>query len=69
MKWGIERADKESMPCYVNSMPERPGFYQRHGFAEVSQVDIDVAEYRGQFCGYGIWRMYGMLRDARTTNA
>lgn len=53
MRFGVEKADEECLPAYVNGSPEGKALYEAYGFRTVESSTLE-----GHFVGYH------MLRDA-----
>ena len=64
-RWGLDRADEEQIESYVVSFPEPRIFYEKHDFEITNHVELDLAEVRGDWNGYGIWRQYNLLRKPK----
>ena len=58
MKWGVERADADGLPCYVNAEEAAYALYRRFGFVDLYEGGIDL----GKFGGDGVYRTMGMVR-------
>lgn len=48
IRWGIDRADAEGLPCYVDSTPVAKAVYKRYGFEEVDRLVIEKADHGGE---------------------
>ena len=60
VRWGVERADAEGLPCYVDSTPVAVPVYERHGFRVVDRLVIEGADHGGEDLVETM-----MVRDAR----
>ena len=58
MKWGVERADADGLPCYVNAEEAAYALYRRFGFQDLVEGEIDLA----RFGGVGVYKTMGMVR-------
>lgn len=44
MKWGLDRADDEGMPSYLDATPRAKGMYEKLGFCVVDQRVVETPE-------------------------
>lgn len=65
MQYCLEKADKAGLPTYLMSFPTAHDFYLKFSFKDMESFDIDLNEYGTKFRGFGIYRHYAMLREAR----
>lgn len=61
VEWGMEIADKEGLPCWLQSTPQAHGLYSKCGFKDVGVMDIDMCKYGGE----GFYTYMCMLWSAR----
>lgn len=47
VKWGLEEADRLSLPAYLESSPAGRALYEKHGFQEVTTLDLDFSKWNG----------------------
>ncbi|KAL2833958.1 hypothetical protein BJY01DRAFT_259765 [Aspergillus pseudoustus] len=53
LEWGIARAERLGLPVYLEATEEETPLYERRGFAVVTEVRFDAAEFGGQgWCEY-----------------
>ena len=57
--WGLEQADKEGLPCYVESSPSALPLCVRRGFKHVGEMRIELGRYKD---GYRDYRHVVMIR-------
>ena len=64
VRWGMERAVKEGLDCYLEATPPGLPLYKRLGFEDFDEWDFDAREYGGE----GLWRTWYLWRpvDARS---
>lgn len=48
IKWGIEQADKEKLPIYLEASTEGRPLYTRLGFKEVHEHTFNLSDYGGK---------------------
>ncbi|KAI5461565.1 acyl-CoA N-acyltransferase [Mariannaea sp. PMI_226] len=58
MRWGVERADEDGLPCFLEATPEGRGMYEKYGFRVLDQQEFDTE--------HGKVLEYFMIRDAQT---
>ena len=61
VEWGLDMADREGLPCWLQGTPQGRGLYSKCGFKIVGNMDIDMSKYGGE----GIYRYVCMLRSAK----
>ena len=61
VEWGLDMADREGLPCWLQATPQGRGLYSKCGFEIVGDMDIDMSKYGGE----GIYRYVCMLRPAK----
>lgn len=44
MEWGLERAGREGVPCFVESTGDAQAFYERFRFREVDKMSVDTPQ-------------------------
>ncbi|KAL6402103.1 hypothetical protein AUP68_14568 [Ilyonectria robusta] len=59
MRWGVERADEDGLPCFLEATPNAKGMYEKYGFRVVGQQEFESPSGR-------VLDFY-MLRDATTS--
>jgi predicted GNAT family N-acyltransferase len=42
MKWGMERADDLSLPCYIEATPDAKDLYVKYGFEVVELMKLEI---------------------------
>lgn len=47
LRWGLEIADREGLPCWLEATPQGYPLYKRFGFQAVEVLDIPVTERWG----------------------
>ena len=60
MKWGIDRALRDGLDCYLEATPAGMPLYQRMGFELVSEWELDTAPFGGDFC----WKTWYLWKPA-----
>ncbi|KAF7551497.1 hypothetical protein G7Z17_g4993 [Cylindrodendrum hubeiense] len=58
MRWGVERADEDGLPCFLEATPNGRGMYEKYGFRVVGQQEFESPS--------GSVLDFFMLRDAKT---
>lgn len=56
MRWGVQRADEDGLPCFLEATPNGRGMYEKYGFRVVGQQEFESPSGR-------VVDFY-MLRDA-----
>ncbi|KAH7165779.1 acyl-CoA N-acyltransferase [Dactylonectria macrodidyma] len=59
MRWGVDRADEDGLPCFLEATPNGRGMYEKYGFRVVGQQEFESPT--------GTAVDFYMLRDARTS--
>ena len=62
IRYMFDKADQDSLPCYVDSSVMAQALYRRHGFVDVNTIDVDLDRFEGGK-GRGMQRWYGMMRS------
>lgn len=57
MRWGVERADQDGLPCFLEATPGARGMYEKYGFRVVGEQKFDSP--------YGEVLDFYMVRDAK----
>ncbi|KAI9652989.1 MAG: hypothetical protein M1821_007742 [Bathelium mastoideum] len=61
VRWGVERADEEAWPCYLEASERGKPLYERFGFRGVKSMEMDLGPWGRE----GVWvRNTGMVREA-----
>ena len=74
LRWGHELADREAVPCFLCASPFGYPLYKSLGWKHVAKpIVVDLKEFV-QFAengdmGWGVYKMYFMLRLPRTKEA
>ena len=63
----FERADHEGLPCYVDSSKTAHRLYERHGFKDVSAMEVNLDDFEGGK-GLGVQKWMGMMRESQRTD-
>lgn len=45
IKWGVDRAEREGLFCWVSSGNDSIGMFERMGFKEVSRLELDLDQW------------------------
>ncbi|RDW62086.1 hypothetical protein BP6252_11519 [Coleophoma cylindrospora] len=61
VKLCIDKAQAEKFPLVVFSEPEVHGFFLGLGFEDTKHVDIDLRKWAPEYCGFGMFRIWGMV--------
>ena len=40
LQWGLEKADREGLECFIEASPEGKGLYEKFGWREVGFTDV-----------------------------
>ncbi|KAF7562305.1 hypothetical protein G7046_g1827 [Stylonectria norvegica] len=57
LRWGVERADAEGLPCFLEATPNGRGMYEKYGFRVVGEDEFVSPE--------GKVLEYYMIRDSK----
>ncbi|KAH6893146.1 acyl-CoA N-acyltransferase [Thelonectria olida] len=57
MRWGVDRADEDGLPCFLEATPNGRGMYEKYGFRVVEEQEFDSP--------YGRALDFYMVRDAK----
>ncbi|UNI18580.1 hypothetical protein JDV02_004838 [Purpureocillium takamizusanense] len=44
LDWGLQRAARDGVPCFVESTGDARAFYERFGFSEVDRMSVDTPQ-------------------------
>ena len=47
LEWGIEKADKKGLDCWVDASEAALGFFEKFGWEQVGVVEVDLADWGG----------------------
>ena len=64
LKWGLDQADAEGLPVWIDATPKGLPLYIRHGWKEVDHIDIHAGKYGGE--EGAVYRTVCMLREPQT---
>ena len=68
----IAKADADSVPCWLESTSIGHGLYNREGFGDVGNLEIDLSEFapggKSVKRGWGIWEAIYMVRLPENIN-
>lgn len=62
LRWGFENLHLEKCPIWLNTMLAH-SFYRQFGWEEVDVVDVDLSQWAGAYRGFGVHRLYCLLRQ------
>ncbi|KAH6676634.1 hypothetical protein B0J14DRAFT_358209 [Halenospora varia] len=63
IQYGLEKADKEGVPCYLTASPMGAPLYKKVGFEEVGRVEVELEQFGGE---KGVKHVHlAMIRPAR----
>lgn len=48
IQYGLEKADKEGVPCYLTASPMGAPLYKKVGFEEVGRVEVELEQFGGE---------------------
>lgn len=60
VRYALEAARAAGLPLTACSEPPAHGFYLKQGLKGTKHVDIDLTQWGGENCGYGLFRISGM---------
>jgi hypothetical protein len=60
--WALKEFNLDDEYIWCSAFSNERDIYLDHGWKEIAFVDIDLSEFKGKFRGYGVIRVYGMLR-------
>lgn len=66
MSWVFERADKEGVVCYLDTVGEGVSLYEKLGFVKVDECELDLEELG---FGEGKLRHIAMVREPKIGDA
>ena len=46
--WGIEKADRKGLDCWVNASEVALGCFEKFGWKQVGFVEVDLADWDGE---------------------
>jgi hypothetical protein len=58
-----ELADKEQLPIFLVAFPNAHGMYLKLGYEDKNHFDVDLSDYTAKYCGFGVYRSFGMVKD------
>lgn len=61
VKIGIDKAKAAGLPLVVGAEPASHTFFQKAGFEDTEHVDIDLRQWSPEYCGFGLFRLWGMI--------
>lgn len=59
----IQRAKDRKLPLFVGTEPQVYPFFASFGFKDTGHVDWDLAKHAPAHCGFGSFRLSGMLYE------
>ncbi len=59
----LDKADQAGLPVWLVSFPAAHGLYLPFGFKDLAFFDTDLSKWGKEFCGFGVYRCYGMCRQ------
>lgn len=62
LKYGLDTLGAGALPVWLGTQMRGRNLYLKWGFEDVDSVDIDLTEFGGEWCGYGVHRSPCMLR-------
>lgn len=62
LKYGLDTLGAGALPVWLSTQIRGRNLYLKWGFGDVDSVDIDLTEFGGEWCGYGVHRSPCMLR-------
>ena len=65
MDYCLEKADEKKLPVYIVSFPGPDEFFNRFGFGYQDLFEVDLGKEGPNYQGFGVYGMYGMLREAQ----
>ena len=63
LRYGFAEFDLEKNLIWLSTQMRGRDFYRKYGWENVDNVDIDLSEWGGKYCGFGIHRSPLMLRQ------
>lgn len=63
IRWAMENLHLDTMPVWLSAQPDGFHLYQKLGWTEIEDVDVDLSEWTGPNRGYGMHRTVCMLRE------
>ena len=55
VQWALENLRLDTMPVFLNAQPDGNRLYQKYGWLDVKNVDIDLSDWAGPNRGYVIF--------------
>lgn len=65
LRYCLAQAEEAQLPIFLVSFPRPHDWYLRWGFEDLESFDTDLSEWGPRYCGFGIYRTYGMCRRPR----
>lgn len=59
--FALEQAQSQSLPLVTAAEPQAYAFMKKQGFTDTKHVDIDLARWALPNCGYGTFRLSGII--------
>jgi N-acetylglutamate synthase-like GNAT family acetyltransferase len=56
LQWGLDKAESEQLPVYLESTLESSSFYEKRGFKQVAEMNVALDE-----CETWIYHEVGLL--------
>jgi predicted N-acetyltransferase YhbS len=60
----LQKAKEASVPCFISAEPQARPLYLKLGFKDTEHFDIDLREYVPENCGFGVFRISGMINSS-----
>jgi hypothetical protein len=48
VKYGLEKADRDGVKCYLSGSPMGVPVYKKLGFEEVGRLEVDLTQFGGE---------------------
>ena len=63
IQWAIGNLGLDTIPVWLCAQPDGHSLYQKLGWKDVENVDMDLSEWAGPLRGFGMQRTVCMLRQ------
>lgn len=64
VKMCLDKAKSEGVPLAVASEPAVHDFFLKLGFEDAKHFDIDLRKWSPEYCGFGVFRIWGMAMNS-----
>lgn len=69
IQWALKNLHLDTIPVWLCGQPDGYALYQKFGWRDIENVDINLSDWAGPDRGYGMHRTVCMLREPSGTIA